>query len=65
MEQGCLGQTRQRELRQKRTGLYALLLYAQKKYRETGESCYLDQIRAAQEGIAACDKVLRQTVPED
>lgn len=55
----------QETLRTERTELYELLLYAQKKYRETGEENYLSDIEDVQARIAEYEKSLRQTVPED
>lgn len=57
-------QTQQKELCQKRTELYELLLYAQKKYRETGEKRYLRDVKTVQARIAACEKALQSLPPE-
>ena len=52
------------ELLQKRTELYELLLYAQKKYRETGEQRFLQDAKRLQTEIADCGKALRSLKPE-
>ena len=52
------------ELLQKRTELYELLLYAQKKYRETGEQRFLQDAKKLQTEIADCGKALRSLKPE-
>lgn len=54
-EQARLEQAQQKELCRNRTELYELLLYAQKKYRETGEKRYLQDIKGIQTRIAACE----------
>ena len=54
-----------RELLRKRTELYELLLYAQKKYRETGAKQFLEDARNAQAQITDCDKVLRKLSEEE
>lgn len=65
-QENCTKNTRcRKELQEKRTALYELLLYARKKYRETGERSCLSDIQTLQEEISACDKALRQTLPED
>lgn len=56
---------RREQFFEERTELYELLLYAQKKYRETGEESYLSDIQTVQARIAEHEKVLRQIVPED
>lgn len=52
-------------LYQRRTELFELLLYAQKKYRETGREKYLSDMKDIQARIAKNEKALRQLVPED
>lgn len=54
-----------RELLQKRTELYELLLYAQKKYRETGEQRFLQDAQKLQAEITDCSKALRSLKPEE
>lgn len=49
----------ERDLLQKRTELYELLLYAQKKYRETGEKRYLRDVESVQTRISDCEKAFR------
>lgn len=57
---------RQREkLRMERTELYELLLYAQKKYRETGEENYLSDLKDIQDRIAESEKLLQHCQPEE
>lgn len=47
-------------LLQKRTELYELLLYAQKKYRETGEPRFLEDARNVRAQISDCDRAMRE-----
>lgn len=52
-------------LLQKRTELYELLLYAQKKYRETGEPRFLQDTRDVRAQILDCDRTLRELQKEE
>ena len=52
-------QVRREELLQKRTELYELLFYAQKKYRETGERRFLQDAKQVHAQILDCDRALR------
>ncbi len=54
-----------RELLQKRTELLELLLYAQKKYRETGEQRFLYNAQKLQTEIADCSKALQSMKLEE
>ena len=54
-----------RELLKKRTELLELLLYAQKKYRETGEQRFLQDAQKRQTEIAECNKTLQDLKAEE